>query len=537
MGLGPIMEGIKKFGSTLPGAQSGGSFGGRPANMDAYDPRSKSGSYFVGALFSILDVMPGGRILANVFEQEIQKASGVFGKGFINLSENASVNTVITSAGEVRNSLTQFFDATVAPIKQLLQGVFNGWWQNITSLIPDVRNAPDPIRQALGLGTREEEVKATFDPSKNYGMRVGDQYRIDENTFAERTDEGVRFYSGGTFVGVPGTNTGKMVGGTLIDISEGQNQAVVDKFLAAKTPQATGVSGGDISATQAGSKGEIYLHWTAGAKTSTYGTYHSVVTGDGKVHRKAPYSNRGRAHTAYRNSRGVGIAVAAMAGPSSSYDWANPSQYASMAEEVAALAKTWGWTKADINIKNVMTHAEAAAGKDGRLSLHRPPMKGAFKNPDNYGPTMWGGDGARWDLLKLYKGDSMGSGGDKIREMIKQRMNLGGIVKRFNKGGLLELPKRVLHDGEDDAHKNLDGSPEQRMNLGGLAAARAFSAARNPGAPMINNRSVLDPGITRSALEVTAVQRVVIPIPTPMSASASSGMGAAAPSPLSTFGR
>jgi hypothetical protein len=93
-----------------------------------------------------------------------------------------------------------------------------------------------------------------------------------------------------------------------------------------------------------------------------------------------------------------------------------PIQYQKMAEEAARIAKAWGWTASDINIKNVMTHAEAGANKDGT------------KRHDNYGPRQWGGTGERWDLFNLYKNDAPGSGGDKIRSMIKGMMFNGGYV-------------------------------------------------------------------------------------------------------------
>ena len=60
-----------------------------------------------------------------------------------------------------------------------------------------------------------------------------------------------------------------------------------------------------------------------------------------------------------------------------------------MAKEAARIAKGWGWTKGDIDIKKVMTHGEAGSNKDGNI-MH-----------DNYGPTIWGGTGERWDLDQL----------------------------------------------------------------------------------------------------------------------------------------
>ncbi|AFK66392.1 hypothetical protein SWPG_00144 [Synechococcus phage S-CBM2] len=531
LGLQPIMDAIKKFGSMLPGSSIKAE-SGRPANMDAFDPRMKTGSYFVGMLWEIFDYLPGGDFIRSFFMGELSLLRNVFGTSMVGLSGDKPNLSPSWNPEEMKKGVKDYLMSTVEKIKASLVELIPSWLRAPVEALTQVPGAIDNTITG-------DPTKNVFDPGKNYGMKKGEKFFFKDESgqefhAARAEDTGnIEFYKGG----IGG------VGGERVAIDDGKNQGVVDAFLEARGPMLQPAAAGPVpnagalKPTDAGQKGEIYLHWTAGAKTSTYGGYHTVITGDGKVHRKAPYSNRGRAHTAYRNSRGVGIAVASMAGPSSAYDWANPIQYESMAQEVANIAKAWGWSKNDITIKNVMTHAEAASGKDGRLSLHKPPMKGAKRSPDNYGPTMWGGDGARWDLLKLYKNDSMGSGGSKIRGMIQQRMNFGGVVRRFNKGGMLDMsPVRQLNDGEDDAHKNLIGAKEQAMNAGGVA--KGIMAARNPGPPMIlNNRSVLDPGLTRSSIEVTAVQRVYMPIPQPMPAAAPSGGGVAPPSPLSTFGR
>ena len=64
-------------------------------------------------------------------------------------------------------------------------------------------------------------------------------------------------------------------------------------------------------------------------------------------------------------------------------------QLEAMMAEAANIAKTWGWTANDVNIKRVMTHAEAASNKD------------IDRSHDNYGPVFWGGTGERSDLHKL----------------------------------------------------------------------------------------------------------------------------------------
>ena len=394
----------------------------------------------------------------------------------------------------------------------------------------------------------------TISTGRNYGMKDGDRDFFDFNGkeyYAVRKAGGFDFYENGKWWSAG-------MGHRRIDPNDPEGRAIVNAFIKKKggtllpeiqdsgkdesnvlglvmDPEAPDVdtSSGivpvpDASVKSAGSLSdvgnpnrEIYLHWSAGPKNSTYGGYHTIITGDGKVHRKAPYSDTGRVHTAYRNSRGVGIAVASMAGPNGGpYDWANPIQYEAMAQEVADLAKAWGWGKEKINIKNVMTHAEAGSGKDGRLSLHTPPQAGAKGDPDNHGPKAWGGDGARWDLWHLQKNEQPGSGGPKIRSMIKQRMNKGGVVK-----------KRSLNDGEDFLHKRIAGQEKKKkMNMGGVV--RGINAFKNPGPPTIlNTRSVMDPGYGGSAVEIVAIQRVVMPIPSPVAAPTPPVSGATPPRP------
>ena len=530
LGLDPIMEQIKKFGSTLPGAETG-----RGPGFDAYDPRMRSGNFLVGALEAILDIMPGGEILKNEFAPQLFNAKRAFGAGIVSLSETPIVSPAISAGSEIKDHLKKFFQATVGPIKNALGEVLTGWLGNLPSAAVSgganlLRSVAPGVSDLLGLGNEESVTRSTGAPAleagRNYGIGEGKKFFFKDEKGQEfhavNTGDGLQFFEGGV------AGVGGRLRHTTNEDGTAANTGMVQAFLKAK-------GGGDKAGIvnnagplgSVGSPGEIYLHWSAGNKsTKSYaGKYHTAITGDGKIHRDASYSNRSRAHTAYRNSRGVGIAVSAMAGPNGGpYDWANPIQYESMAQEVADLAKAWGWTKSNITVKNVMTHAEAAAGKDGRLHLHTPPYKGAKKDPDNHGPTAWGGDGARWDLWHLQKNDPKGSGGDKIRAMIKQRMNQGGVVRKLN-------------DGEDNLHRRIAGG-EERKNLGGLVKIAETRGARVMGQSSgINRESILHPGITRAPVEIGAVQRVIMPIPTPMSAPSGGGGGSAPPSPLSTFGR
>ena len=151
----------------------------------------------------------------------------------------------------------------------------------------------------------------------------------------------------------------------------------------------------------------IYLHWTA----THYdwirpGHYHRIIGGDGRVHRLHALTADLPAHTWRRNSNSVALACACMGGQPD--PWTLPptaAQLQSLCREVAAIARSWGWSAADITIQSVMTHAEAASNRDGRW-MH-----------DNYGPVIWGGTGERWDLLQL-EPNGASDGGDQLRHRI-----------------------------------------------------------------------------------------------------------------------
>ena len=186
----------------------------------------------------------------------------------------------------------------------------------------------------------------------------------------------------------------------------------------------------NVEGMEASKKGKIYLHWTAGAGMTGYPSrYHSTILSDGSKVQKIPYSqfNTPGGHTAYRNSQGVGLAVAAMAG----WNWSSikPAQLDAFAGEAANVAKQMGYSKSMVNVRNIATHAEVGSMKDG--GKNTPAMSGAKSDPDNYGPAWsgWGGDGTRSDFIDINKADynaQKGIGGDKLRAMIKAKMRLGG---------------------------------------------------------------------------------------------------------------
>ena len=187
----------------------------------------------------------------------------------------------------------------------------------------------------------------------------------------------------------------------------------------------------NVEGLEASKKGKIFLHWSADIGSRAYpNRYHSTILADGRKIQEVPYNQFrfGEGHTAYKNSQGVGIAVAAM----KDWNWSTlkPKQLDAFTTEAAKVAKDMGYSKSMVNVRNIVTHAEAASMKDG--SPNTPPMRGAKTDPDNYGPTWWGGDGERSDFVDLNKADynaQKGVGGDKLRAMIKGKMKTGGPTK------------------------------------------------------------------------------------------------------------
>ena len=156
----------------------------------------------------------------------------------------------------------------------------------------------------------------------------------------------------------------------------------------------------------------LYLHWTAtGNDWIRPGHYHSIIAGDGRVHRLHDYDVDLPAHTWARNSNSVALACACMGGRPD--PWAQPPtavQLTSLCQEAAAIARRWGWAADAITIQRLMTHAEAASNRDG-CWMH-----------DNYGPVVWGGSGERWDLLQLEREGPL-DGGDQLRRRIQAVLN------------------------------------------------------------------------------------------------------------------
>ncbi|AOO17005.1 hypothetical protein RW220110_013 [Cyanophage S-RIM12_RW_22_0110] len=234
---------------------------------------------------------------------------------------------------------------------------------------------------------------------------------------------------------------------------------------------------------------QIYMHWTAGGYNWKNGPYHTTVQGNGDLYKHKPYDQH-TAHTYYRNTGNVGLSVAAM----KDYNWNSfapkPKQLEAMTAEAAVIAKGWGWKPGDVSIRNVMTHAEAASNKDGR-SPH-----------DNYGPTWWGGTGERSDLHKLKGSDKDGTGGDKLRQMMKKYMGMknppilnesgpgaggaGGPNGQLNSGEYNLLQRLVLAEAGGEGKLGMALVARSVLNRAGLIQSNKVG----PGMFMAKDKSV-----------------------------------------------
>jgi hypothetical protein len=181
---------------------------------------------------------------------------------------------------------------------------------------------------------------------------------------------------------------------------------------------------------------KIYLHWTAtNYNWVRSGSYHTVVTGDGKLNRLHDYNVDLPAHTYGRNNNSIGISCACMGGNPD--PWTMPptnEQIEAMCKEVARVAQEWGWTEDKISVENIMTHAEAASNRDGWIAH------------ENYGPAPWDGTGERWDFMQLTKSGS-DNGGDILRDKIRGyfRAPVSSSPLKFVRESQIEANGKTLH--------------------------------------------------------------------------------------------
>ena len=157
---------------------------------------------------------------------------------------------------------------------------------------------------------------------------------------------------------------------------------------------------------------QIYLHWAGTPYNAAPSVYNSIAKGDGTLVRSHAYGAGGLGHTYGRNSRGVGLSIAAMGVKGGKWSekraWKEfpptNAQLNAMTAEAARIAIAWGWKKSDISKSKILTHAEAAL-------------------QDGYGPGS-GDSQMRWDYHYMNPGGRPGSGGEILRNMIRKHYDL-----------------------------------------------------------------------------------------------------------------
>lgn len=149
---------------------------------------------------------------------------------------------------------------------------------------------------------------------------------------------------------------------------------------------------------------KIYMHWTGGAYDMDYLDYHFSIHADGSVVQTHDFTAP-IAATYMRNSGSVAVALdccadaVAYAGGGCDLGSYPPTsvQIECIAQVVAVIAEA---LDVPIDIRHVMTHAEAADNVDGLYPC------------DPYGPAH---TCERWDLAVLSGDDAWMSGGDTLR--------------------------------------------------------------------------------------------------------------------------
>ncbi|BCU98810.1 MAG: hypothetical protein CM15mV24_0350 [Bellamyvirus sp.] len=102
----------------------------------------------------------------------------------------------------------------------------------------------------------------------------------------------------------------------------------------------------NVGGMEASKKGKIYLHWSVGGGMKSHPSrYHTTVLADGSKVQETPYSQfrTPGGHTAYRNSQGVGLAIAAM----QDWNWftIKPVQLDALTSEGQQLQNRWDTLK------------------------------------------------------------------------------------------------------------------------------------------------------------------------------------------------
>ena len=221
------------------------------------------------------------------------------------------------------------------------------------------------------------------------------------------------------------------------------------------------IAQGNIETQKRARGGKIFLHWAASRYTGASPDYHATIQGDGSVAKTRDYNSFGGGHTSERNSEGIGISLAAMAGATTNDFGDYPVkkiQYENMAKLCAQILTSWGHGPSYVTETTVPTHAEA--GRQG-------------DSLGNYGPVAWGGNGERWDLWKLYENDPNGSGGSKIRNMIKGYMSGSGDIQLESEDG------SVTSDGQGNTTVRPTQPSSPTMPVAPISTPQTFDDALN----------------------------------------------------------
>lgn len=164
----------------------------------------------------------------------------------------------------------------------------------------------------------------------------------------------------------------------------------------------------DMAKAAQGGIDHIYLHWSAGHYGQFFADYHLNIDQDGSVHASTADLAEHKNHTYMRNQGAIGVALAGCFGATTEdlgAEAPTDQQVEALAQVVAVLCSELGLA---IDLKHVLTHAEAANNLDGEN-----PGYESNGYPDGlYGP---GYSCERWDLWFLHNGDSQWSGGDVVR--------------------------------------------------------------------------------------------------------------------------
>ena len=213
----------------------------------------------------------------------------------------------------------------------------------------------------------------------------------------------------------------------------------------------------------------VYLHWTAtGYQWCQPNHYHTIVLGDGAIVRMHDYNIDLTQHTYKRNSNSIALACACMGGSDPWLTPPQPIQLEAMCKEAARIIRVWGWKVSDITISNILTHAEAASNRDGRI-MH-----------ENYGPVAWGGDGQRWDLMCLTRGGN-DDGGDVLRGMISNSF----LDLEAGNGTTHLSPDHPLHGSRAGTMTARETTLNVLIDSKGITWAKAGDLLRIYGLPFI----------------------------------------------------